>query len=61
MLLSPNSCSDDLADAERAHGRAQLVEMDRALLGAHLDGDAALEVDAEIEAEHDHADQRQRR
>src|SRR3954464_5439393 len=31
--------------------------MDLALLGADLDGDAALEVDAEVEAEHEHADQ----
>ena len=51
----------DLADAQAAQGRAQLVEMDRALLGAHLDGDAALEVDAEVEAEHEDADQRQPR
>ena len=49
----------DLADAEPAQRRAQLVELDRALLGAHLDGDAALEVDAEIEAEDEDADQRQ--
>jgi len=48
-----------LSHAQRTQRGAQLVEMDRALLGAHLDGDAAFEVDAEIEAEHQGAQQRQ--
>src|ERR1044072_9601368 len=47
-----------LADTEMAQGRAQLLELDGALLGLHLDGDAALEVDAEIEAEDEDTDQR---
>ena len=61
VLASPNSCSDTSPTPSPPTVRAQLVEMDGALLGAHLDGDAALEVDAEIEAEHEDADQRQRR
>ena len=48
----------DLADAQVAEFRSQGVELDLALLGADLDGDAALEIDAEVQPEHEHADQR---
>src|SRR5262249_59032349 len=41
----------DFAHAQPARGAAQLVEMGGALLGAHLDGDAALDIDAEIDAD----------
>ncbi len=49
----------DFADPQRAQGGAQLIEVDRALLGAHLHGDAAFEVDAEVETDEDDAQERQ--
>jgi hypothetical protein len=58
-LVVAEFLQSDFANAQAAGRGPQVVEMDVALLGAHLDGDAAFEVDAEIEAERDDADDRQ--